>query len=113
MYRPRKQYGTENKKKEQFQKFDSVQSKKIIFGKNISELKNSIHTDLQNNQQFLKSNRKAPFFRNKKLKYRFMRLHYNFVLKEYKLCVTGKKETGSLPMRQEGEILLLNFQKVN
>ena len=50
---------TEQKiKKEQFQKFDSVQSKKIIFLKIISDLLNSTHTGLQNNQHFLKSNRK-------------------------------------------------------
>jgi hypothetical protein len=40
-------------KKEQFKKFDSVLSKKFIFVKNISDLPNSIHTGLQNNQHFL------------------------------------------------------------
>lgn len=45
------------KKKEPFKKFVSVQSKKIVFVKSISDLPNSINTGLQNNQHFLKPNR--------------------------------------------------------
>jgi len=72
---------TEQKmKKEQLQKFDSVQSKKVIFVKNISYLPNSIRTGLQNNQHCFKSNRKSPFFRCKKLKHRFMKFYHNFAL---------------------------------
>jgi len=45
----RKQYGTKNEKIA-VQTFNSVQSKKIIFVKNISELPNSIPTGLKNTQ---------------------------------------------------------------